>query len=411
MQNKIAQYQIVIPPPSEFAAAVGGNSSVVLLGLLRRAVIQDMKLRALHIASSKLGHADLEASLAGILLRPPSPAAWWLNTTELSAWMDTALAWLDPATRAQAHIQLGHFEQNDAPTACTALTQKLDSTSSYFTEDMAIRTGDALSVLDTTSWAANLLAPDVAWLPRVTGDRTVVASERSVSAQVLLRKFLPWISADRAAFTPRIVPVTMHEGRLLSWTSSSLLGTIFVTDHPDIGLLAEQLVHEISHTRLFLVQMIDDLLVEDFPNQSWTDARFYSPWRREPRPLNGILHGVFVFDAIAQFWFNVLTTSDALPELKLTGRRRLGQLVGQLAGGVESLARHGRFTASGQAVFNRLAERLHSVFLPFSADLQLVHERVLDLDAVTDISESLSVADSLHLHALRWQREHGHRVV
>ncbi|HEV8375321.1 MAG TPA: HEXXH motif-containing putative peptide modification protein [Candidatus Polarisedimenticolia bacterium] len=53
--------------------------------------------------------------------------------------------------------------------------------------------------------------------------------------------------------------------------------------------LADDLLHETSHHRLHARQEISPFATDD------GEPRFYSPWRRALRPLNGILHGSYTF--------------------------------------------------------------------------------------------------------------------
>ena len=77
--------------------------------------------------------------------------------------------------------------------------------------------------------------------------------------------------------------------------------------------LAEDLVHETAHMRLHEIEAVHDLLVpaalaEDGP-------RFYSPWRREWRPLRGLLHACCTFTTGALFFERMLAAADRnLPE-------------------------------------------------------------------------------------------------
>jgi len=60
--------------------------------------------------------------------------------------------------------------------------------------------------------------------------------------------------------------------------------------------VAESILHEAMHLKLTLLENVV-ILVK--PN---TRNLFYSPWRIEKRPAQGILHGLFVFRAILAFY-------------------------------------------------------------------------------------------------------------
>ncbi|MET7424605.1 HEXXH motif domain-containing protein [Dactylosporangium sp. NPDC005555] len=66
---------------------------------------------------------------------------------------------------------------------------------------------------------------------------------------------------------------------------------------PGRGLdVAVTLVHEAQHSAL---NGLHDLTTLFHPD---TGARYCSPWRDDPRPLAGLLHGVYAFLAVAEFW-------------------------------------------------------------------------------------------------------------
>lgn len=69
--------------------------------------------------------------------------------------------------------------------------------------------------------------------------------------------------------------------------------------------VAESIIHESMHLLLSLVENHSDLII---PGSNTT---FYSPWRGEHRPIRGVLHGMFVFKAIKEF-YNILLTEGII---------------------------------------------------------------------------------------------------
>jgi len=69
--------------------------------------------------------------------------------------------------------------------------------------------------------------------------------------------------------------------------------------------VAESILHEAMHLKLTLIENIVPLVQ---PN---TTSLHYSPWRDEERPVRGVLHGLFVFRAIYEF-YSELDKSDKL---------------------------------------------------------------------------------------------------
>lgn len=60
--------------------------------------------------------------------------------------------------------------------------------------------------------------------------------------------------------------------------------------------VAESILHEAMHLKLTLIENHVDLIKAN------SQETFYSPWRNENRPLRGVLHGIFVFKAIKDFY-------------------------------------------------------------------------------------------------------------
>lgn len=62
--------------------------------------------------------------------------------------------------------------------------------------------------------------------------------------------------------------------------------------------VAESILHEAMHLRLSLIQKTVDLL-----NAGEKECiQYFAPWRQEERPAGGVLHGIFVFRAMLDFF-------------------------------------------------------------------------------------------------------------
>ena len=68
--------------------------------------------------------------------------------------------------------------------------------------------------------------------------------------------------------------------------------------------VAESILHEAMHLKLSLLQKAVELL------SSEKDIYFFAPWRQEMRPANGVLHGIFVFRAIFDYFLKIIETSS-----------------------------------------------------------------------------------------------------
>lgn len=60
--------------------------------------------------------------------------------------------------------------------------------------------------------------------------------------------------------------------------------------------VAESILHEAMHLKLTIVERLVPLI------ESGSNATYFSPWREEERPARGVLHGLFVFCALFDFF-------------------------------------------------------------------------------------------------------------
>lgn len=74
--------------------------------------------------------------------------------------------------------------------------------------------------------------------------------------------------------------------------------------------VAESILHEAMHLKLTLIEEIVPLIV---PNAK---GLYFSPWRDEPRPARGVLHGLFVFRALFDFLTAIYNTKIFPNEVK-----------------------------------------------------------------------------------------------
>lgn len=107
----------------------------------------------------------------------------------------------------------------------------------------------------------------------------------------------PALAANVAADLVAVVPLRpLGGGGGLSATSRDNLGAIALTTPGDATGLAATLAHETQHSKLDGLHSLVPLFVEGGAKTH------YSPWRRDPRPVEGLLHGVYAFFAVAEFW-------------------------------------------------------------------------------------------------------------
>ncbi|MFD2762941.1 HEXXH motif domain-containing protein [Micromonospora eburnea] len=128
-------------------------------------------------------------------------------------------------------------------------------------------------VTDPRGWRHRL---DGAWRILVDGHRPV-AEEISPALRALL-------------------PVAPPPTGTRSGTFHHAFGSVAMSLPPDPRSAAVTLAHEIQHLKLAaLTDMF--ALVEPGPPEF-----FYAPWRPDPRPLDGLLHGAYAHLGVAGFW-------------------------------------------------------------------------------------------------------------
>ncbi len=92
-----------------------------------------------------------------------------------------------------------------------------------------------------------------------------------------------------------LVPLT-QEGQLVGASSAAAFGAIAMCEKPSADDLADALVHELQHSKL---NAVFELVCLHEPDEQ---RHFYAPWRDDPRPLAGVLHGVYAFASVVEFW-------------------------------------------------------------------------------------------------------------
>lgn len=172
-----------------------------------------------------------------------------------------------------------------------------------------------------------------------------------VDALELLKKYWPDQHDDLAEFTRVIVPIdesacamqaparsngdgnTSH----LAFTVSSRQGAIYIGNAP-VDASVEMLIHENAHVKMRQIQAIDPLLLDPFDES----LKMAVPWRPDPRPIPGILEGLFVFSHVAEFESQRWRADPNGVNVELLGKRLDG-----LAHAVDCVERHAKLTPGG----------------------------------------------------------------
>ena len=129
-----------------------------------------------------------------------------------------------------------------------------------------------------------------------------------------------------------------------SFSDPSLPFSVFVSCPPPRARwreerLAENIVHEALHLQLSLVESAEPLVID-----GRSDTRLFSPWKNEPRTVQGLLHGVYVFGNLRYFWSRI---AHEATEYSTFAERRIEEIDSELTT-VEHLSAHPALTAMGR---------------------------------------------------------------
>ncbi len=112
----------------------------------------------------------------------------------------------------------------------------------------------------------------------------------------LIDRLLPGFAEALPAGLDTIVPRPPFPFRLPSASSGEAFGSALISRPEDPVTLAAALVHEFQHIRLGGLLQVVRLHNDD------RTERLYAPWRDDPRPLGGVVHGIYAFFAVAEFY-------------------------------------------------------------------------------------------------------------
>jgi hypothetical protein len=116
------------------------------------------------------------------------------------------------------------------------------------------------------------------------------------SAWEILVRHHDWAADSIAMGVSVLVPLhPPGDTSLASATTPAAFGAIAASLPPDPIIMAEILVHEFQHLKLCALQDMTLLMKP-------CNERVYAPWRPDPRPVGGLLQGVYAHLGIARFW-------------------------------------------------------------------------------------------------------------
>ncbi|GAA3449675.1 HEXXH motif domain-containing protein [Dactylosporangium matsuzakiense] len=114
--------------------------------------------------------------------------------------------------------------------------------------------------------------------------------------RILVRHHRRYADAIAAGLVT-IVPLTAPEaGHSINATSMDAFGSVSLSPPKDGLGLAASVLHEFQHAKLGALLNLRPLYHDEGVRE------LYAPWRDDPRPLGGVLQGVYAFLGVTDFW-------------------------------------------------------------------------------------------------------------
>jgi HEXXH motif-containing protein len=110
--------------------------------------------------------------------------------------------------------------------------------------------------------------------------------------EICLPEFAMGLAEGMSSLVPR-PPIAF---RNMSGSTGNAFGSAIISRPRDAASLASILVHEFNHIRLYGLLRLVPLHDAD------SRERFRTLWRDDPRPIGGVLHGVYSFFGVTAFW-------------------------------------------------------------------------------------------------------------
>jgi HEXXH motif-containing protein len=205
-----------------------------------------------------------------------------------------------------------------------------------------------LAEIDNNPLAMSEAHPDKAGNRLDLGGRPPREWTESLRASLdLIGRYMPELRAEIDLYLRLIVPVGFDEHAHLSASYQEVIGTVYMTLHPQPMTMVEATIHEFQHNKLHAQLELDPLL----DNALW--PLYSSPVRPDPRPLQGVLLAVHAFLPVARLYQMMRAAghpSSEHPEFE----RRYAQIVRGNHEAAAVLLEHGQATALGRGLLDEI---------------------------------------------------------
>jgi uncharacterized protein len=153
---------------------------------------------------------------------------------------------------------------------------------------MSITVDDVDPFRDCRAWAAAGRLSDTAW---AQWRAALTAAARQLAAE------LPAYASVLGTGLRSVVPMRPAAGgHHRSGTARQAFGALALALPDGVDTLSELLIHEMQHIKLTALCDLFDLFDRS------GNILFSVPWRKDPRPTEGLLHGTYAYLAVADLW-------------------------------------------------------------------------------------------------------------
>jgi HEXXH motif-containing protein len=163
----------------------------------------------------------------------------------------------------------------------------------------------------------------------------------------LIARYMPDLRGEMDLYLHQIVPVGYDERSHLSASYQEVIGTIYMTLHPQLMTMVEATIHEFQHNKLHAQLELDPLLHNAF------SPLYSSPVRPDPRPLQGVLLAVHAFIPVARL-YQLMRAAGHPGTRGPDFERRYAQIVAGNHEGATVLLEHGDPTPTGCALLEEI---------------------------------------------------------
>lgn len=168
-----------------------------------------------------------------------------------------------------------------------------------------------------------------------------------------------------------------------SGSSSEVWGAIHTCMPSNEAIYVETITHEAAHHWVHLIEDIGPLA-----DDCWAEDAWPSPWRNEPRPLGGVIHGVWVFSAAAVALSSLMLQREkGVTSLSQSIPKRIAFLIAQVELGLEICHSSGLMAKNGLTLLRSAESGLNSIYEFTSSELLMEARSILETRMLNKYSQ------------------------